>query len=75
MATTIFSVIGEHRAEPDRLLLLGDDGRFYALTTATAQPTAVQPTDEWAIDPELVDRRSRSVAADGDRSGATRWRP
>ena len=51
MATTVYSVIGEHRLEPHRLLLLGDDGHYYAFAANAAQPTAVQPTDEWQIDP------------------------
>jgi hypothetical protein len=51
MATTIYSVIGEHRHEPHRLLLLGDDGHFYAFASNATQPTVVEPTDEWQIDP------------------------
>ena len=51
MATTVYSVIGEHRLEPCRLLLLGEDGRYYALAANAAQPTAVEPSDEWKIDP------------------------
>ena len=50
MATTLFSVVGEHRKEPQRLLLLGDDGHFYAFTANLTKPTMVKPSDEWRID-------------------------
>jgi hypothetical protein len=55
MATTVFSVVGEHRSQPHRLLLLGDDGHFYALASYAAHPQAVEPTDEWQIDPDVED--------------------
>jgi hypothetical protein len=51
MATTVYSVIGEHRLEPHRLLLLCDDGHYYAFAANAARPTAVEPTEEWEIDP------------------------
>ncbi len=47
--TNVFAVIGQHRAEPDRLLLLGDDGRYYAYTP-DGQLTLADPADAWAID-------------------------
>lgn len=49
--TNVFAVVGEHREEPSRLLLLGDDGHFYAFGSSAGQPTEVQPTDEWELDP------------------------
>ena len=66
MATTVFSVVGEHRREPDRLLLLGDDGRYYAFTAKLAQPTTVKATDEWRIDQQGGYTPGRSKGADGD---------
>ena len=48
--TNVFAVVGEHRDEPTRLLLIGDDGRYYAYATDAAAPTEVEPTGEWAID-------------------------
>ncbi len=48
--TNVFAVVGEHRDEPTRLLLIGDDGRYYAYATDAATPTEVEPTAEWAID-------------------------
>lgn len=50
--TNVFAVVGEHRQEPGRLLLLGDDGHYYAYATVSGQPTEVEPTDEWEIDVE-----------------------
>jgi len=52
--TNVFAVVGEHREEPSRLLLLGDDGHFYAFGRSAAQPTEVQPTDEWELDPDAA---------------------
>jgi hypothetical protein len=46
--TNVFAVVGEHRAEPERLLLLGDDGRYYAF--ADGRPAEVEPGDAWALD-------------------------
>lgn len=51
--TNVFAVVGEHREEPTRLLLVGDDGRFYAYATDDTTPTEVDPSDEWAIDAEV----------------------
>ena len=49
--TNVFAVVGEHREEPSRLLLLGDDGHFYEYASAAGQPTEVEPSDEWSLDP------------------------
>jgi hypothetical protein len=48
--TNVFAVVGEHREEPTLLLLIGDDGRYYAYATDVPVPTEVEPTDEWSID-------------------------
>jgi hypothetical protein len=47
--TNVFAVVGEHHAEPDRLLLLGEDGRYYAFA-ADGRPTEVEPTAAWRLD-------------------------
>ena len=47
--TNVFVVVGQHEAEPERLLLLGDDGRYYAYA-ADGQPTTVQPSGPWRLD-------------------------
>ena len=47
--TNVFAVVGQHRAEPGRLLLLGEDGRYYAYS-ADGRPTEVDPTGAWVLD-------------------------
>ncbi len=47
--TNVFVVVGQHEAEPNRLLLLGDDGRYYAYA-ADGQPTAIEPSGAWRLD-------------------------
>jgi hypothetical protein len=46
----VFAVVGEHRDAPDRLLLRGDDGRYYAYVAPAVAPTPVEPSAEWALD-------------------------
>ena len=49
-----FALIGEHREDSDRLLLLGDDGRCYAYRLPNGTPVPVEPDEEeWAVDPAL----------------------
>lgn len=55
---TIFSVIGAHHEDPDRLIMLGDDGLHYQLELPQGTPIPVEPTDEWQFDsviPEVED--------------------
>ncbi len=52
---TVFSVIGEHRDDPDRLLALGSDGRHYALVLPSGTASPTDPGKEWAIDPHPPD--------------------
>ena len=47
--TTTYTVVGQHRTVPGCLLLLGDDNRYYARTTA-GRPTPVVPTAAWVLD-------------------------
>ncbi len=51
--TNVFAVVGEHRAEPDRLLLLGDDGRYYAFA-ADGRPIEVEPSGVWRLDADAT---------------------
>ena len=51
--TNVFAVVGQHRAEPSRLLLLGEDGRYYAYA-ADGRPTAVEPNAAWLLDADGV---------------------
>lgn len=54
-ATAVFEVVGCHRDDPHRLLLLGDDRRYYQQALPDGSPIPVDPGDDW-----LVDRRPRS---------------
>ena len=66
--TNVFVVVGQHEAEPERLLLLGDDGRYYAYA-ADGQPTAVEPSGAWRLDEP---RSAAPDAAPGDGRRAPR---
>lgn len=48
--TTVFAAIGEHRDDPDRLLLLGADGHHYAYPLPDGPASPVEPGDEWLVD-------------------------
>ena len=48
--TNVFAVVGAHREQPDRLLLLGDDGHYYAYAAPGGQPTEVDPSEDWEFD-------------------------
>ena len=45
-----FQVIGELKDDPEHLLLLGDDGRCYAMDALTGDLTVLEPDDSWALD-------------------------
>ena len=61
--TNVFAVVGQHRAEPGRLLLRGDDGRYYAYA-ANGHLSAVEPSNAWVLD-GAEDRRP--AARSGER--------
>jgi len=69
--TNIFAVVGEHRREPGRLLLLGEDGRYYAYR-ADGAPLEVEPGAAWNLDEEAlaVAGRTNPVPARPYRPGA-----
>ena len=48
---TIFAVVGQHERDPDRLLLLGDDGNHYQLDPARDAPVPASD-DGWDVDPD-----------------------
>jgi hypothetical protein len=52
---TVFAVVGEHRDDPDRLLLLGADGRHYAYPLPDGPAAPVDPDEEWALDGAALD--------------------
>ena len=51
--SNVFAVVGQHRTDSDRLLLVGDDGRHYAFDCGAPEappaPTAPNPK-EWDLD-------------------------
>ncbi len=60
--TNIFAVVGEHRENPDHLLVLGDDGTYYDYALTTGQTAATEPDESWCTDAhatELEEERLR----------------
>ena len=55
--TNLYAVVGEHRDQPGRLLLLGDDGQYYdyGALDSYGEPAQVVPSDEWAVDADALD--------------------
>jgi hypothetical protein len=68
--TNVFAVVGQAVADPDRLLLLGEDGHFYAYA-ADGQPRPVNPTAGWRLDGE-VGAEAQAEVRPGARPGAGR---
>lgn len=60
--TNVFAVVGEHRREPERLLLLGEDGRYYAYR-ADGAPMQVEPGAAWNLDEEALAAAMRTNPA------------
>jgi len=49
--TNIFAVVGEHRDDPDRLLVIGQDGNKYDYRVPSGQIIPAEPReDEWQVD-------------------------
>lgn len=46
----VFVVVGERRADPACLLLLGADGQHYAYHLLDGSVAAVDPDDGWRLD-------------------------
>jgi len=49
MTANVFAVVGQHRDDPSRLLLLGEDGRYYAYA-ADHRPVQIALSDAWYLD-------------------------
>ncbi|MDQ3045394.1 MAG: hypothetical protein M3R06_09655 [Chloroflexota bacterium] len=61
--TNVFAVVGEHRQQPGRLLLLGDDGRYYACAPSSPmQPVEINPSDDWTVDSDLLPAMNQPMA-------------
>ena len=48
--TTVLAVVGEHREDPNRLLLLGADGQLYGLALPDGTTASVEPDEAWVVD-------------------------
>jgi hypothetical protein len=44
------AVVGEHKEDPEQLLLLGADGHYYAYTLADGNPTPVELDEHWEVE-------------------------
>ena len=63
--TNVFAVVGEHKTDQGRLLLQGDDGRYYAYGDRQGEVVPVRPEEDWSLDNEAT--RSRHSAAEKPR--------
>ena len=54
VVVNLYAVIGEHGTDPDRLLVIGEDGQHYAWELSTDQTVPVEVDDGWKIDPGLA---------------------
>jgi hypothetical protein len=52
--TIAFRVVGERRDGSGHLLLLGDDGQYYAYAMDQCEVVPVEPDDSWRIDVSLA---------------------
>lgn len=50
--STVFAVVGQHRDDPDHLLLLDEDGQHYDLRLPDGATVPVEPDDRWTVDDE-----------------------
>ena len=48
--TAVFAVVGEHREDPNSLLLLGADGQHYAHRLPDGPITPIEPDEHWTVD-------------------------
>ncbi|MDQ2683770.1 MAG: hypothetical protein M3Y37_09615 [Chloroflexota bacterium] len=49
------TVVGEHADDPDQLLLLGEDGNYYAFSMATDHLQQIELTERWEVQPAIAD--------------------
>src|SRR6478752_3693664 len=54
--TNIFAVVGEHRVDPDRLLVVGQDGNTYDYNVPADQLLPTEPReDDWQVDTTVLE--------------------
>jgi hypothetical protein len=44
------AVVGEHKEDPEQLLLQDAEGNYYAYTLPSGDPEPVDPDEEWAVE-------------------------
>jgi hypothetical protein len=49
------AVVGEKKDDPEQLLLLGVDGRYYAYTLPEGDTEPVEPDDNWEVESDTDD--------------------
>lgn len=45
-----YAVVGEHKRNRDVLLVIGDDGHYYAWDLKTDSTEPVEPDEHWVLD-------------------------
>lgn len=60
--TNVFTCIGSHRDDPDCLLLLGDDGAYYAYPEPEEPPIPVEPSPDWVTLPAAEGEEEPAIA-------------
>ncbi|MGI8484812.1 MAG: hypothetical protein ACR2OU_11190 [Thermomicrobiales bacterium] len=63
-------VVGEHRSDPLRLLLLGVDGNYYAYALPEGNPKPIELDDGWVVEsPSTHDLFDESASMEGYDNG------
>jgi hypothetical protein len=57
-------VVGEHRDDPHRLLLLGSDANYYEYSISDGNTMPVSPNGEWNIERQAVESASDELPVD-----------
>jgi hypothetical protein len=55
-------VVGEHREDPNLILLRGEDGRLYQLDPRAGLPIPIESADRWRLDREMTVDRQRPTS-------------
>lgn len=53
----LYDVAGEHHSSPDRLLVVGEDGAYYAWELDTDETLPVELSPEWKVDADLPEQK------------------
>jgi hypothetical protein len=57
-------VVGEHREDPHRLLLLGSDANYYEYSIPNGHTVQVTPDGEWKIERQAIEQVSEELPID-----------